>query len=426
MIGRARGVARDVDRSIAVLALMAFISSVGVSVMLPLLPVYALRIGATPAQLGLMVAAFSVTSTLGQLSSGWLAGRIAARRQMPLGQAVYALGNLLMATTSTAVPLIAFRAMSGLGGGLTIIAERLYIARAATAARLAFANGVVSAAGASGSVLGPLLGALLALQDLRIPFVVVGCTATIAAVAAFLFLPPERDERSEHRGTGDGVPEPIAIPESAELVPEALPSPVIRVQAVEPGRWVRWKPLVVLGLWSLGFNASYGSWVTTFAPYSTEVLGLTPSHVALFFGAFGIGSIVLGPYLARVADRSGRRRMVAIGSSMVLLNVVAMVIPTPIPLIYASAVVAGGGLSAATASWFALLSVATEGGRRGRAFGNVSALSNLGVIAGAAVAATIWEGIGVREGLISAGVFLGLAVAALLLVPPDRPASGQR
>jgi MFS family permease len=403
---RARAITREIDRSIAVLALMAFISSVGVSMMLPLLPIYAIQLGATPTQLGFMVSAFSVTSTIGQLSSGWLAGRIPARRQMPLGQAIYATGNFLMATTVAAGPLIAFRAMSGLGGGLTIIAERLYIARAANRARLAFLNGVVSAAGSSGSILGPVLGAVLALQDLRIPFVVVGCTATLAAIAALLFLPPER---SEDPGAVDRVG-----PEAPGAGAAADPA------GAATGRWARSKPLVLLGLWSLGFNASYGGWITTFAPYSLEVLELTPSHVALFFGAFGLGSIVLGPYLARIADRSGRRRMIALGSGLVLLNVAAMVVPVPVLLIYASAIVAGGGLAAAQSSWFALLSVATDGGRRGRSFGTVSALSNLGVIGGAAAASTIWEVVGIREGLISAGAFLALGAASLLLVPSDR------
>ncbi len=200
--GRIASVGRGVDRSIAVLALLSFISQVGVSIMLPLLPLYAVEVGATPGQLGLMVGAFSVTSTIGQLGAGVLAAHLSARRQMPLGQVVYAAGNFLVATTTTAVPLIVFRAMSGFGGGLTIIAERLYIARVTAQERLAFVNGVVSAAGSSGSVIGPLLGAVLALQDLRVPFIVVGCTATVAAVAALLFLPAETPRATASRRSG--------------------------------------------------------------------------------------------------------------------------------------------------------------------------------------------------------------------------------
>ena len=180
------------------------------------------------------------------------------------------------------------------------------------------------------------------------------------------------------------------------------------------------RPLARLALWSVGFNAAYGGWITTFGPYSTQVLGLEPSWVALFFVPFGAGAILLGPALARIADRTGRRRMVAFGTALVFTNIVALAVGAPVALIYGTAVIAGGGLAAAQSSWFALLGVATDGGRRGRSFGLVSALSNLGVIAGAAVASTAWATIGLREGLISSGVFLILAAASLALIPGDR------
>jgi MFS family permease len=395
---RLGAIAAEANRSIAILALLSFISQAGVSIMLPLLPLYAVAVGATPAEVGLMVSAFSVTSTVGQLSSGFLSSRISARRQMPLGQAVYATGNFLIATTTSALPLIAFRALSGLGGGLTIIAERLYIARVTVQSRLAFTNGMVSAAGSSGSVLGPLLGALLALHDLRVPFFVVGCTATIAGVAAFLFLPAERPTPSGVAGQ--------------------LPAPTLDLPRAT--RWADAAPLVRLAIWNVAFNAAYGSWITTFGPYAKDVLGQPQVFVQVFFAPFGLGAIVLGPILARLADRTGRRRMVAIGTALVLSNILALIVGAPVVLLYASAIVAGGGLAAAQSSWFALLAVATDSGRRGRSFGLVSALSNLGVIAGAAIASAAWSAIGLWQGMLSAAVFLVLAIASLALVPRDR------
>jgi MFS family permease len=364
-----------------------------------------------------MVGAFSVTSTIGQLAAGVLSGSISARRQMPLGQAVYATGNFLIATTASAVPLIAFRAISGLGGGLTIIAERLYIARVTAQERLAFVNGVVSAAGSSGSVLGPLLGAVLALQELRVPFIVVGITATIAAVAALAFLPAERRPARSEAAADDGS---TLAGASAGVATAGGRAGVQDRPGAQAGRWARVAPLARLALWSVCFNAAYGGWITTFAPYSTTVLGLEPSYVALFFVPFGAGAIVLGPVLARLADRAGRRRMVAFGTLLVLTNIATLVVAAPVALIYGTAVIAGGGLAAAQASWFALLGVATDGGRRGRSFGLVSALSNLGVIAGAGAASIAWDRIGLREGVITAGAFLVLAALSLILVPSDR------
>jgi MFS family permease len=140
----------------------------------------------------------------------------------------------------------------------------------------------------------------------------------------------------------------------------------------------------------------------------------------LYFVPFGAGAIVLGPALARIADRTGRRRMVAIGTGLVFTNIVTLALGAPVGLIYGTAVIAGGGLAASQSSWFALLGVATDGGRRGRSFGLVSALSNLGVIAGAAAASTAWAAMGLREGLITSGAFLVLAAASLAFVPSDR------
>jgi len=421
-LGARFAVLRELDRSIAVLASIAFISSVGVSIMLPLLPLFAIQVGATPSELGLMVSIFAVTQTIGQLGSGAMIGRVSPRRQMPLGQASYAAANFLISTATAAVPLIAFRALAGLGGGLSIIAERLYIARVADRAKLAFTNGIVSAAGSSGSVLGPTIGAILAI-NLRIPFIVVGTTATLAAIAAILFLPAEPKV-----APGSAVPSatPPPLPESTEDVPavaaavDASAAAAPDVEAPSASRWTRFRPLIVLGLWSLGFNAAYGGWITTFGPYSTANLGMSPGGVSLIFAAFGVGSILLGPPLARIADRSGRRRMVGFGTVLVFLFFVAALVRLPQPLIYLTAAVSGGGLAAAQSSWFALLSVATDGARRGRSFGFVTALSNLGVIVGASLASQVWERVGLAEGLATASIFLVLAALSLLLVSSDR------
>jgi MFS family permease len=401
--------ARDLDRPIAVLALIAFVSQVGVSVMLPLLPLYAQHLGATPDQLGLMVSSFAVTQTIGQLGSGALLGLVSARRQMPLGQAAYAGANVLIATATSALPLIVFRSLAGLGGGLSIIAERLYVARVADRARLAFTNGILSAAGSAGSVFGPLVGgaAILAAGDLRLPFILVAVTATVAMIAAIVFLPPE----------------PVRPPSTAPAVADAgveTPGTDTRVPPPSVTRWSSIRPLLALSLWNLGFSAAYGAWITSFGPLATTRLGMPAGLVPWIFGMFGIGSIILGPVLARWADLRDRRTMVAIGSSLVLFNILSLVLGTPVWLVFATAIVAGGGLAAAQSSWFALLTVATDGGRRGRSFGYVTALSNLGVVIGATLGSRVWQITGdVTNASWVAGACIVLAVASLLFVKPE-------
>jgi MFS family permease len=384
---------RELDRPIMVLAAVAFISSVGVSLMLPLLPLFAIELGATPRELGLMVSVFAVTQTIGQLGSNALLTWVSPRRQLPLGQASYAAANFLIATAQAATPLIVFRGLAGFGGGLSIIADRLYLARVADRARLAYSNGVISAAGSSGSVLGPLFGGILAAIDLRIPFLVVGCTATLAAFAALRFLPAE---------------------------PPAPPRALATEGVASQGRGLAsLRPLVAIGLWNLAFSAAFGGWITTFAPFAEERLGYATYQIPWIFGCFGLGSILFGPWLGRLADRHGRRRMVALGSAAVLLNPVSMLLLAPPTVIFLSAVVAGAGLAAAQSSWFAMLTMATDGGWRGRSFGLVTAISNLGVVAGATVAADIWTRVDVAAALAAASIFIVTAIGTLVFVRSD-------
>ena len=403
--------ARAIDRPIFVLGSIAFVSQLGVSMMLPLLPLFAVELGVTPGELGLMVSSFAVAVTVGQFGSGFLISRVSPRRQMPLGQASYAAANFLIATATSALPLIVFRSLAGLGGGLSIIAERLYIARVADRAKLAFTNGIVSAGGSAGSVLGPTIGAILAI-NLRAPFIVVGVTASLAALGAILFLPREPP---------DVQPAPETPPPASSGTGSAADPPAPRAAlAPAEGRWTGFRPLFVLSLWNLGFNAGYGGWITTFAAYATSGLDISAAGVSLVFTAFGLGAIVLGPVLSRRADRTGRRRMVAIGSLLVLAFFAAALGGVPVAILYAVSILSGGGLAAAQSSWFALLAVATDGGRRGRSFGFVTAFSNLGVVIGATIAAQVWERVGLFEGLASAALFLALGIASLALVPNDR------
>ena len=77
---RVRRVAGAIDPALGVLAFIGFISQVGIAVMLPLLPLYATELGATPFVLGLLTSSFAVTNAVGQLGTGFLVDRWGSRR----------------------------------------------------------------------------------------------------------------------------------------------------------------------------------------------------------------------------------------------------------------------------------------------------------------------------------------------------------
>src|SRR6266542_4470194 len=138
---------------LAVLAAIQFVSSLGIAIMLPLIPLYALSLGASPLVLGLLTAAFAITNALGQFATGHLVDRFGPRRFIRAGIGVY-------------------------------------VAQVADPARLAFVNGALSAAASAGTVIGPAVGGLVAAaSDLHVPFAIVALTSGIAFAGSLRLRP---------------------------------------------------------------------------------------------------------------------------------------------------------------------------------------------------------------------------------------------
>lgn len=392
MLARARGavgMVTSLEPAVGLLALISFVSSVGIGVMIPLIPLYAVSLGATPIQLGLLTSAFSVAMIGSQLGSALVMDRLGSLGFVRGGVALYALANFLIATAASPLALLGYRALAGLGAGPNLVATRVYLSEVADRSRLAFVNGVLSASASAGSVLGPAIGGIVvAIAGLRAPFVLVGVTSGLAFLATLR------------------LPRP-----AAPAAPHATEAP-------PPGLWSR--PILALLLANLALLAGYGGFITTYAPFATQELGWSVLEVAVVFSVFGAGSIVMGPWLSHLADRAGRRQIAMLATLPLALFGLALVLAVPRLALYAVTFVAGGGIAAFTASWFAMLATASPAARRGRTFGLVNAISNVGVVIGAMVASLAWQGIDIRLGLITASVACVVAGAALLLHPADR------
>ena len=382
--------------ALAVLATISFVSSLGISIMLPLLPLYALSLGASPLQLGLMTSGFAVANGVAQFASGFLMDRYGARRFIVAGIGTYAAANVLIATAPTAIALIGYRFVAGLGGGVNMVATRLYIAQTAEQASLAFFNSIISAANSAGSVLGPGLGGLVAAGgDLRAPFFIVAGTSALAFMAA-LFLPRPKARAHETGAT-----------------------------ATAGGRvWNRTVFILLAG--NLLLLIGFGGWITSYAPFVTTRLGWSTFDVGIIFTIFGIGDITLGPWLGHLADRTGRRRMAVLASFPIFLFGFIVFFGLPKPFFYAISFFTGAALTAYNASWFALLTNAVPSARRGRVFGVVSAVAQTGTVIGALGATAIWQLTDVGGGVIlSSTAALGAGLVLLLLPAEVRPAASQ-
>lgn len=375
---------RDLRGPLGVLASMLFVSQLGIGVMLPIIPLYAISLGASPRDLGLLTTAFSLANVAAQLAVGFILDRIDPRIPVRAGIATYAGANFLISTAVGVPSLLAFRALAGLGAGANLVADRVYLSRIADPARLAYLNGLLGSAASAGALMGPAIGGLLAqVADLRAPFVVVAATSTVAFLASLRLGPAVQTAGAAVAG--------------------------IVVSAFN-------RSVIVLLVANTLLLSTFGAFITTFAPYTTIAFGWSTAEIGIVFSIFAIGSLAAAP-LGAVADRRGRRLVGTYATLPVLLFALALVFALPRPVIYVGALAGGAGISTFGACWFALLTEASPEARRGRTFGIVNAISTLGVVIGANGAALLWELYDIRSGLVFAGVGAALAGLSLNFLP---------
>jgi MFS family permease len=369
---------------------MGFVSQLGIGVMLPIIPLYAITLGASPRELGLLTTAFSLANVAAQLGTGFVLDRIDTRIPIRAGIATYAGANLLISTAASVPSLLSYRTLAGLGAGANLVADRVYLSKIAEPARLAYLNGVLASAASAGALMGPAIGGLLAqVTDLRAPFLVVGVTSGVAFLASLRLR---------------GVP---------------LAAPVGGVVASAFNRSV-----IVLLVANTCLLSSFGAFITTFAPFTTSAFAWSTAEVGIVFSIFAAGSIALAAPLGELADRRGRRLVGAYATVPVFLFGLALALGMPRVVIYALAFLSGAGISAFSACWFALLTQASPEARRGRTFGIVNAISTLGVVLGANGAAAIWETFDIRIAMALTGLTATIAGLLLNLLPAEiRPAA---
>jgi MFS family permease len=336
-----------------------------------------------------LTSSFAVTNAIGQLGSGFLAERWGARRTMTGGIGLYATMNALIATAASAPWLLTWRSLAGFGGGAMLISERIYLAQVVAPARRAFSKGIISAAQSAGAVAGPAVGSVAAaIGGLRAPFVLVALTSAIAFVGTLFLRAPASDARRA---------------DDADAAPESQ-IPV--------------RSLAILLVANIALLASYGAFITTYGPMATTRLDWSIVDVGIAFSFFGGGSILLGPWLSHLADRVGRRPVAVLAPIPVTAFAIGLVLGLPQPAVFAIAFLGGGGLTAFSASWYALLADTAGERRLSRTFGIISAASTIGIVIGALGASQLWERVDIAAGMLLAALLPLVTSAAMLAFRP--------
>ncbi len=263
----------------------AFIFSVGIGALLPVIAPFAVQQGASLAVAGTIAAMLPVGQILADLPAGALAARVGDRAAMILAGSVAGLAFLGAALAPSVITLGAAILLVGAANAVFHLARHSYLTEITPAMQRARVLSTLGGVHRIGQFAGPFLGAgVIHFADMRAAFVLAVVTAAGATVTVWL---------------AKSSPDPASPDEE-----DARAS-----QSVAPGFWqvigAHRGTLATMGLVGMLVGAIRGARQQVI-PLWGEYLELDPTTISLLFGlAGGIDMLLFYP-AGKVMDRLGR------------------------------------------------------------------------------------------------------------------------
>ncbi len=168
------------------------IDMIGFGIVIPILPLYAQDLGASPTVIGVLASSYALMQFLFAPVWGRLSDRHGRRPVILVALAGSAISSLLIGLATSLVLLFVARILNGISGA-SYSAAQAYVADVTSPQERARGMGLIGAAFGLGFILGPAIGGLCAIVDPRLPFFVAVALAALNLLAAWRRLPePER------------------------------------------------------------------------------------------------------------------------------------------------------------------------------------------------------------------------------------------
>ena len=386
--------------------LIVAVDVLGLTIMIPLLPFYAEKLGATPSEVGWLVGVYAFC----QLFSGPLLGRMSDRvGRKPLlivSQIGTLCGFLLTAFAGTLGLVFVGRIIDGATAGNLSLAQA-YISDVTKPEERAKSFGVIGIAFGLGFLIGPAISGFLSQYDYRYPMFAAALMSFCSIMATTFLLPSASTAPPKQAGeTGPGGR---------------------RLSLIQWGEYAAYFKQPELGsllLQFLAFTFSFAMFVSALALFVERRLTwhgqpFGPTQTGYVWAYAGLLGVMLqGPGLGRLVKRFGERALNRTGFAAYVAGYAMLAFCHSIPWLLASTtVLAIGGLVRPTLT--SMITHRAPRDQQGVVLGLTQSLTSVSQIAGPPLA-----GLLIQYGFLSAW---GLAVAAVALIGfaiAARPVSG--
>jgi DHA1 family multidrug resistance protein-like MFS transporter len=276
----------ETKRALPILFAVMFLVMVGFGIIIPVLPFYAENIGASPTQLGLLMAVYSLMQLLFAPMWGRISDRIGRKPVIMIGILGLSLSFFLMGVSSSLWMLFVARIIGGILSSANMPTVMAYVADITSPEDRGKGMGIVGAAIGLGFVFGPAIGGVFSKISLSTPFYIAGVTSVLTFFLVWLLL--KESLTKENRGQQDK--------EITSVWHELKGSQSI------------------LFFLQLFISLSLSGLEATFAYFAAEKVGLGAVELGYIFMIMGLASaVVQGGVVGRMTKKFGEGSVIQIG-----------------------------------------------------------------------------------------------------------------
>ena len=365
---------------------------VGFSVLIPVLPLYAERLGAGPVQIGMLLTVYALAQLLFLPAWGWVSDRVGRRPVILCSLLGTALSFSWLIQADSVEMIFAARALAGFFAA-SIGTAQAVVTDVTSEEDRAGGMGMIGAAFGLGMVLGPAMGGFLARYSPEAPFQAIIVLALANLALAWWRLPETRvPQRGEMRWRELGV--------------ALIPTPLRLVAAVHDRR---------IGLYLTLFFFQF----TAFAVLEGQITyflsvahGADELNVAMIFAWIGLVlALTQGVALRRLVPRVGEERLVMLGLFAMGVGLMAVALAESLSWFYLIGTLIAFGNGLAFPTFTGLYSKACETNQAGELLAQSQSMATTGRIVGPVAAGWLMvHGSLGTPFLIAGGVMFGCMI----------------
>jgi DHA1 family tetracycline resistance protein-like MFS transporter len=342
---------------LVIIFITIFIDLVGFGIVIPVLPLYASRFGASPIVIGLLLGVYSAMQFIFAPVLGRLSDKVGRRPVLLVSLIGTSFGFLLMGLAGTLELLFIARIIDGITGA-NISTAQAYIADVTPPEQRSRGMGLIGAAFGLGFIVGPAIGGAMSQFSLAAPFYFAAGLAASNAVALYFLLP-----------------ESLSVEHRVEARRRATIAQVFR----DSGSW----QLAALMATYFFATISFALLTAIYALFTERRFGYGATHNGYIFAYLGLlGAIIQGGLLGRLLRAFSDKSLAVAGTCIMTASMFALPESRSVWMLLAASTGIAIGNSLVTPTLNGLASRSVSAAWQGRILGVLQSVASLARIIG--------------------------------------------